>query len=87
MPVAQMPGEAQELARVVVAHLHNRFGRRPHENPAPVAEPQAIALGHDLWMRQIEQNLLAMVCRQRRVAAVARLEIERDAGFGLGLWP
>ncbi len=87
MPVAKMPGEAHELARIGMAYLHDWLRRRPHENPAPVPKPQAIALRHHLGMRQIEQNLLAVIGRQLRVVAVARFEIERHAGLGLGLRP
>jgi len=87
MAVAELPGKPRKLLRVVMVRLHNRLRRRVHGDPASVSEAQAIAAGHDHGVRQIEQNSLAMIRSQPDAVADARLEIERDAAFGLRFWP
>ncbi len=75
MPVAEMPNQPRKLMRIVVVRLHKRLGRCAHEQPASIAEPQPVAIGHNHRMRQVEQDGLAMIRRQPDAAAVPRLEI------------
>ncbi|MFZ0572293.1 MAG: hypothetical protein WA384_20365 [Rhodomicrobium sp.] len=83
MPVAEMPGKPHELTRVAMMRFYDGFWSGPDNDPAPIPEPQPVAIGHYRRMRQIEKHRLAMIGCQRHTAAVARLEIERDAAFGL----
>src|SRR5262249_54066343 len=58
MPVAEMPREPHELIRVRVSDVDNGLGRRSNDEPPPVLELHAVAIGDCDRSGQIEKQLV-----------------------------
>ena len=70
MAVAEMPGEAGELARARCPDLDQILGRRPDHDDAAVLEPQPGALFKPGGLRQVEQEIPPLVGGETAAAAM-----------------
>mgnify|MGYP001156229831 CR=1 FL=1 len=86
MPVAEVPGEAQQMRLVLAGHLDQRLGRRFDSDDAPVLEQQPVTLLQRHGLGQVEQELGPALRGHGDPAPVPRVEIEHD-GVGRRLGP
>lgn len=86
MPVAEVPGEAQQMRPVPAGHLDQRLGRRLDRDDAPVLEQQAVALLQRYGLGQVEQEFGPALRGHGDAAPMPRVEIEHD-GVGRRLGP
>src|SRR6266851_4039395 len=56
MPVAEVPGDAQQVGRAVGGDLDDRLGGGAHPDIAAIVEFEPVTLGKTLGARQIEQK-------------------------------
>ncbi len=82
MPVAQMPNHAQQGQGCGAADFQQRFRRGANRQPAAVADPQAVAMGHGDGLGQIQQDVFAAIGPQPDAPAVAIVKGQRDAVLG-----
>src|SRR5262245_26484440 len=78
MPISQMPGEAQELAQILVPDLDDRLRGGFDLQQPPVFELQGIPIGHSNRFGKIEKDIFALIADQANAAAMAAIEIERE---------
>jgi hypothetical protein len=76
MPVAEMPGEAQEMLRAFGADFRQRLARPHHFHHAAVFQLQGIARAQGHRLGQVEQDIQSAHGFQREAAAMAIIEIE-----------
>jgi len=87
MSVAEMPGKARKLVRIVMPDLDDELGRRPHLEPSAVGELQPIAIRHGDSPGKVEQHVVAPIRREANAATMARIKIERQNTRGFIAWP
>jgi len=85
--VAQVPGKTGELFGISMADLYHRLRSRLYFEPSPVLQPQAVSIGHGNRLRQIEEELFALVGDQTNTPAVTLFETKSDGSCSLVLWP
>jgi len=78
MAIAEMVGEAHELAQVRAADFGQRLGLGEHFDQASVLQHQRIAAAQAGGLRQVEQEFEAADGSHRDAAAMARLCVEHD---------
>ena len=78
MPIAEMPGEANELVRIPAADLQERLGRRDHLDQPTVLQYQRIAAAQRDGVFQVEQEFETARARHHHAPAVPIVEIEHD---------
>jgi hypothetical protein len=87
VPVSQVPGQAHELAGILVPDFGDLFrGSLDHQPPA-VFELHTISVSHGHSFGKVEKDVLACVQGQADTAAVPRVEIERKGACGALLGP
>ena len=77
MPVAEMPGQPQQVLRRRGRDLHQRFRRGAHAHEAAGGQREPIALLQHLRFRQVEQEGEAAFAGVEPPAAEAVVEIDR----------
>jgi hypothetical protein len=87
MPVPQMPGKTRKLPGVYMPDLYNRLRSRQYFEPSPVFQLQPVSIGHGNGLRQIEEDLFALIRHQTDTPAMTLFEIESDGSPGLMLRP
>jgi hypothetical protein len=87
MPVPQMPGKTRQLPGVSMPDLYNRLCCRTYSEPPPIFQLQSVSIGHGNGLRQIEEDLFALIRHQTDTPAVTLSEVESDGFRGLVLWP
>lgn len=85
VPVAEVPGEAQQVLGVFGADLAQRFGRADNLHEPPVLQLHRVARAQGDRRRQIEQEGQAADGFHRDAAAMPVVEIEHDGIGGLAL--
>ena len=83
MSVAEMPGQACKLIRIVMPNLDHELGRRPHLEPSSVRELQAVTIGHGDGPGKVEQHIVALISHEANAAAMTGIKIERKNTRGL----
>lgn len=83
MPVAEMPGEAQQMLRAFRADLGQRLARAQDFHQAPILELQRVARAQGDRLRQIEQEIQAAHAFHGEAAAMAIIEIEHHGIGGI----
>jgi hypothetical protein len=78
MAVAEMPGDADEMVRIVAADLEQRLGCRDHFDQPSVLQHQRIAAAQCNGILQVEQEFETSRPCHRHAAAVPIVEIEHD---------
>jgi len=78
MPVAEMPGEANQMLGVTATDLHQRLWRGHNLDQSAVVEHERVAAPQRHRMFQIEQELKPVCARHRHPPPVAVVEIEHD---------
>jgi hypothetical protein len=87
MSIAEMPGQARKLIRIVMSNLDHEFGRRPDLQPSTVGKLQAVTVGHGDRPRKVEQHVIALIRHKANAPAMARIKIERKNTRGFIAWP
>jgi hypothetical protein len=77
VPVAEMPGDADQLAFVMRVDLQQRFRFRTDPDDAAVVEPQPVTMAQPRGLREIEQHLLAAFSRQQDAATMPVIEVDQ----------
>ncbi len=78
MPVAEMPGDADQMLRIARPDLEQRLGRRHHFNQSSILQHQRIAATQRHRIFQVEQEFEAARCGHRHPPPVAVVEVEHD---------
>ena len=79
MPVADMPGEPRQLARIGRCDLDQRLRPAGDAHHPAIVEDEAVTVAQCRRLRQVEQELGAALAGEDDAAAMALLRIERDA--------
>jgi hypothetical protein len=79
MPVADMPGEPRQFARIGRRDLDQRLRPAGDAHHSAIVEKEAVAVAQCRRLRQVEQELGAALAGEDDAAAMALLRIERDA--------
>ena len=87
MSVAQMPGQTRQLFGISMADLYYRLRSRLYFEPSPVMQPQSVSIGHSDRLRQIEEDLFALIRYQTNASTVTLFEIKSDGSRSLMPWP
>ncbi len=86
MPVAEMPGDADQVMRIGALDLEQRLGRRHYLDQPAVFQHQRIAAAKCDGILQIEQEFEPARALHGHAAPVTVVEIEHD-GVGRRLRP
>jgi hypothetical protein len=78
MAIAEVPGDADEMVRIVAADLEQRLGCRDHFDQPSVLQHQRIAAAQCNGILQVEQEFETSRPCHRHAAAVPIVEIEHD---------
>ncbi len=78
VPVADVPGQAQQGRAIGRAHLQQGLARGDHLDQPSILKLQRRAAGQQPALRQIQQHAHAMIRRQGDAAAVAALIVQGD---------
>jgi hypothetical protein len=78
MAIAEVPGDADEMVRIVAADLEQRLGCRNHFDQPSVLQHQRIAAAQCNGILQVEQEFETSRPCHRHAAAVPIVEIEHD---------
>ena len=73
-----MPGDANQMQRVLAANFQKRLRRRDHLDQPAVLEHQRIAAAQGRRILEIEQEFKAAGARHCHPAPVAIVEVEDD---------
>ncbi len=82
MAIAEMPGEAHEMAGIGAADLDQRFRGCDHFDTAAIFQHQGIAAAQGDGVFEIEQELQSARPRHHHTAAMAIIEVENDGVDG-----
>lgn len=82
MPVAEMPGHAHQMARVLAADLDQRLGCRDHLDQAAVFQHQRVAAAQGDDVRQVEQEFQPARAGHRHAPPMPVVEFEHDRVSG-----
>jgi len=86
MTVAKMPGNPNQMVRVVATDLRQRLRRRDHLDQSTIVKHQRIAASQRDRVFEVEQKLKSARARHRHPAPVPVVEIEHN-GIGRRLAP
>ena len=86
MAVAEMPGDPDQMLRIVAADLGQRLGGRDHLDQPAVVEHQRVAAAQRHRVFEVEQEFEPARAGHRHPPPVAVVEIEHD-GIGRRLAP
>jgi len=86
MPVAEMPGDPDQMVRIGAANFNKRLRRCDHFDQPAVVEHQRIAAAQRDGVFEIEQELKPARAAHRHAPPVPVVEIEHD-GIGRGFRP
>jgi len=78
VPVAEMPGELQEMIRPFGADLAQRLGRADNLDEASILQLHRVACAQRHGFRQVEQELHTADGTQRDPPAMAIVELQHD---------
>jgi hypothetical protein len=87
MPVSQMPSKAHKLLRIFVPDFDDELWSGLDLQPPPVFQLQAISVCHRDGFRQVEKDILALICGQANAATVTIVKIQSESACGLFLRP
>ena len=82
MTVSQMPGKTCQLPGNCMPDLYNQLRCRLYFEPSPVLQLQPVTVRHGNRLRQIEEDLFALICDQTDAPPVTLFEIESDGSCG-----
>ena len=83
MTIAEVPGDARKILRLVAADLRQGFGRGYDFNETAILKHQGIAIAQDQSLGKIEQKEKPMHGLHHDAAAVTRIEIEHHRVSGV----
>lgn len=79
VPIAQMPGQSDDIDRAAAFDLGKRFEATAHAHNRTVVQYETIAVVQHGCVQQIEQKPRAALCRQHHAAAMSVVGVENDA--------
>ena len=79
VPIAEMPGEADQMLRIVPPDFEERLGRCHHLDQPAIFEHQRVAAAQRNRVFQVEQEFQPTRALHRHPPAVAIVKIEHDA--------
>jgi hypothetical protein len=79
MAVSQVPSKAHKLLRISVPDFDDELRSGLDLEPSPVVQLQAISVGHRDGFRQVEKDILALICGQANAATVTSVKIESES--------
>ena len=65
--------------RIFVTDFDDELRSSPDLQPPPVPQLQAVSVGHRYGFRQVEKDILALICGQANAAPVTRIKIESES--------
>jgi len=86
MTVAEMPGDPDQMVRIVTPYLGQRLRRGDDLDQSAIVEHQRVATSQHGCVFQVEQKLKAARAPHRHPPPVTIVEIEND-GIGRRLTP
>jgi hypothetical protein len=86
MPIAEMPGDADQMMGIGALDLEQRLGRRHHFDQPSIFQHQRVAAAQGDGVLQVEQEFEAARPRHRHAPPVTIVEIEHD-GVGRRFGP
>jgi len=87
MPISKMPRKANKLIGIFMLDFNNELRRRLNLQPPAIFELQPISIAHRNRLGKVEKDILALIRRQAKAAAVAHVKIERESACRLLLRP
>jgi len=78
MPVAEMPGDPDQMMRIAPLDLEQRFRRRDHLDQPAVFQHQRVAAAQGDGVFEVEQEFEAARARHRHAPPVPVVEVEHD---------
>ena len=82
MPVAEMPGDPDQMMRIDAADFEQRLRRRHHLDQAAILEHQGVAAAQRDGVFEVEQERQSARAGHRHPPAVPIVEIEHDGISG-----
>jgi len=79
VPIAEVPGEAHQMLRIVPPDFQQRLGRRHHLDQPAIFEHQRVATAQGDRLFQIEQEFQPARALHHHPPTVAIVKIEHDA--------
>jgi hypothetical protein len=79
VPIAEVPGEANQMLRIAPPDFQKRFGRRHHLDQPAIFEHQRVAAPQGDRIFQIEQKFQPMRAPHHQPPTMAIIKIEHDA--------
>jgi hypothetical protein len=86
MPVAEMPGDANQMLRVVATNFQQRFRRRHDLDQPAIFQHQCVTAAQRDSILEVQQEFKPARARHRHSPPVAIVEVEHD-GIGWRLAP
>ena len=86
MPVAEMPGDTDQMLRIARLDLEQRLGSRHHFDEPPIFQDQRVAAAQCHGVFEVEQEFEAAGAGHRHSSPVAIVEVEHD-GVGRRVLP
>ena len=86
MPIAEMPGNPDQMMRIAATDFQQRLGRRDHLDQPSIFQHQRVAAAQRDRGFQVEQEFEPARARHRHPPPMPIVEIEHD-GVGRGLRP
>ena len=83
MPVAELPGQLNEMLRVPPTNLQQRLGRGDNFDDPSIVQHQPVAMAQQAGFRKVEQERNSIVRRHRHAAAMPRGLVQRDRAGGI----
>jgi hypothetical protein len=87
MPIAQVPRKSHQLYRIFMSDFYQLLERGLNLQPPSIFQLQPISIGHGYRLRKVEKNIVPLICRQTKAAAMACVEIESERTRCLFLRP
>jgi len=81
VPVAEMPGNAQQCHLISRVNFQKRLGLRSYKHDIATLQHQPVSIAEASDLRQIEQQLGARLRSQRNAAAVTMVVIEEHGVY------
>ena len=70
-----------------MSDFYEVLGSSLNPQPPSIFQLQPISVGHGNRLRKIKKDIVPLICRQTKTAAMARVEIERERACRLFLRP
>src|SRR5580693_10756344 len=87
MPITQVPCQAHQLDRIFVSDFDNVLHSGLNLQPSSIVELQPVSFSHSNGFWKIKKNIVPLICRQAKAAAVTRVKVESERSCCVFCWP